>query len=160
MCHSVSGAQLQSSVERPCPGESVTFTCRISSPAHRWQVSVFGITRSLVPGDRGGMISEPPFQFNVTEVIPGTSITSTATVTASAGLNGTLVVCQDGLGVLPDQSSIIHIRGEYTIRYIIGVRLSKQWLTLQMLCKLGCRCVVQTILYYCMELINILVERH
>ena len=108
----VSGAQLQSSVERPCPGERVTFTCRISSPAHRWQVSVFGITRSLVPGDWGGVITEPPFQFNVTEVIPSTSITSTATVTATPGLNGTLVVCQDGLGMLSDQSSIINVRGE------------------------------------------------
>ena len=130
MCHSVSGAQLQSSVERPCPGERVTFTCRISSPAHRWQVSVFGITRSLVPGDRGGVISESPFQFNVTEVIPGTSITSTATVIATAGLNDTLVVCQDGLGILPDQSSIINIRGKHEISlYIyvhgIGISLSK-----------------------------------
>ena len=130
MCHSVSGAQLQSSVERPCPGERVTFTCRISSPAHRWQVSVFGITRSLVPGDRGGVISESPFQFNVTDVIPGTSITSTATVIATAGLNGTLVVCQDGLGILPDQSSIINIRGKHGVSlYIyvhgIGISLSK-----------------------------------
>ena len=124
MCHSVSGAQLQSSVERPCPGESVTFTCTISSLAHRWQVSVFDITRSVIPRDQGGVISEPPFQFNVTEVIPGTSITSTATVTATAGLNGTLVVCQDGLGILPDQSSIIHIRGEHTV----GVSLSKKLL--------------------------------
>ena len=140
VCHSVSGAQLQSSVKRPCPGESVTFTCRISSPAHRWQVSVFGITRSLVPGDRGGVISEPPFQFNVTEVIPGTSITSTATVTATADLNGTLVVCQDGLGILPDQSNIIHIRGEHTVRYNWGkfgqAVAEPQWLTLQMICKL------------------------
>ena len=130
VCHSVSGAQLQSSVERPCPGESITFTCTISSLAHRWRVSVFGITRSLVPGDQGGVISEPPFQFNVTEVIPGTSIKSTATVTATAGLNGTLVVCQDGLGILLDQSSIIHIRGEHIVRYIhvIWVGLSKQLL--------------------------------
>ena len=69
--------------------------------------------RSVTPRDQGGVIYDPPFQFNVTEVIPLTSITSTATVTATAGLNSTLIVCQDGLGILPDQSSIINIRGEH-----------------------------------------------
>ena len=126
----VSDAQLQSSVERSCPGETVTFTCTIPSLAHRWEASGLDMPRSLVPGDRGGVISDPPFQFNVTEVIPGTSITSTATVTATSDLNGTLVVCQDGLGILPDQSSIINIRGKHGVSlYIyvhgIGISLSK-----------------------------------
>ena len=110
---SVSGAQLQSSVERPCPGMNVTFTCTISSLSHRWEASGLDMPRSLVPGDRGGVISDPPFQFNVTEVVTGSNIISTATVSATIDLNDTLVVCQDGLGMLPDQSSTINIIGEY-----------------------------------------------
>ena len=114
----VSDAQLQSSVERSCPGETVTFTCTVPSIAHLWQVSVFGITRSFIPVDQGGVISDPPFQFNVTEVRTGTSITSTATVTATADLNGTLIVCRDGLGMLSDQSSIINVRGESGVNLV------------------------------------------
>ena len=113
---SVSGAQLQSSVERPCPGESVTFTCTIPSLGHQWNIQSLDISRSLLRRDQGRVITDhPPFQLNVTEVIPGTSITSTATVNATADLNGTVVVCQDGVGTLPDQSSAINLRGEYSI---------------------------------------------
>ena len=115
---SVSGAQLQLSVERPCPREIVTLTCTISSVAHRWRVSVFDITRSLVPGDEGEVISDPPFQFNVTEVVIGSYIISTATVSATANLNGTLVVCQDGNQILADQSNTINIIGEYSLLYL------------------------------------------
>ena len=96
----------------------MTFTCTIPSLAHRWEASGLDMPRSLVPGDRGGVISDPPFHFNVTEVIPGTSITSTATVTATADLNGTLIVCQDGLGMLSDQSSIINVRGELGVNLV------------------------------------------
>ena len=109
----VSGAQLQSSVERPCPGESVIFTCTISSLAHQWTVSSRGIIQSVLPRDQGRVISNPPFQFNVTEVITGSIIISTATVNATADLNDTIVLCQDGIGMLPDQSSTITIIGEH-----------------------------------------------
>ena len=111
---SVSGAQLQSSVESPCPGESVTFTCTIPSVGHQWDIPSLGISRSLLPRDQGRVISDhPPFEFSVTEVVPGTSITSTATFTATADLNGTLVVCRDGVGTLPDQNNTINLRGEH-----------------------------------------------
>ena len=110
---SASGAKLQSSVERPCPGESVTFICTISSLAHQWNIPSLNITRSLLPGSWGRVITNhPPFHFNVTEVMTG-SITSTATVTATVDLNGTVVVCRDGIGKLPDQSSTITIIGEH-----------------------------------------------
>ena len=123
---SVSGAQMQSSVERPCPGERVTFTCTIPSPGHQWNIQSLGISRSLLHRDQGRVITDhPPFQFNVTEVISGTSITSTATVNATADLNGTLVVCRDGVGTLSDQSITINLRGEYSIllyayKYVVG----------------------------------------
>ena len=64
------------------------------------------------------MFSDSQFQFAVTEVMTGTSIKSTATVTVTTELNGTLVVCRDGIGMLPEQSSIINIIGEngaYTV---------------------------------------------
>ena len=107
---SVSGAQLQSSVERPCPGENVTFTCTILASALQWMVPSLGITRALVPSNQGKVFSDPPFQFTVTEVMTG-SITSTATVNATTNLNGTLVVCQDGFE-MQDQNSTINIIGE------------------------------------------------
>ena len=108
---SVSGAQLQSSVERPCPGERVTFTCTLSSIRHYWSVPSLGITRTLLPNDQGQGTSDPPFQFSVTKLRTCTSITSTATVTTTSDLNGTLVLCQDGIGMLPDQNSTITLRG-------------------------------------------------
>ena len=96
----------------------MTFTCTVLSLAHVWIIPSLGITRSLTPISQGdGVISDPPFEFNVTEVVPGTSITSTATVNVTADLNGTLVVCQDGLGMLPDQSITINLQGEHGIMY-------------------------------------------
>ena len=130
---SVSCAQLQSSVERPCPGQNVTFTCTIPSLAHRWEVPSLGITpRSLTPSDLNGVSPDPPFQFAVIEVIPGTSITSTATVTATANLNGTNVFCRDGNLLLPDpQNATIVVIGEwslnYTYRYILLLH-SLEWI--------------------------------
>ena len=77
-----------------------------------WHIQSLNITRELLPGSRGGVISDhPPFQFAVTEVVTG-SITSTATVTATDDLNGTLVVCQDGIGMEPEQRNTINIIGE------------------------------------------------
>ena len=116
---SVSGAQLQSSVERSCPGENVTFTCTISSLAHRWESSALTMPRSLVPGDQGEVVSDPPFQFNVIEVVTGSYITSTATVTATADLSGTLIACQDGIGMHPDQSNTINVRGEDAVIWYV-----------------------------------------
>ena len=115
---SVSGGQLQSSVERPCPGETVTFTCTISSLAHQWNIPSCGIIQSVLPRDQGRVISNPTFQFNVTEVMTGSNIISTATVNATADLNGILVLCQDGIGMLPDQSSIINIIGKHSTLFL------------------------------------------
>ena len=113
----VASAQLQSSVERPCPGETVTFTCTLSSTAHNWNIPSLGITRSLTAASqRDGVISVQPFEFNVTEVVPGTSITSIAIVN-TANLNGTLVVCADGNLLLPDQSITINLKGEHVILF-------------------------------------------
>ena len=106
-------AQLQSSVKRPCPGESVTFTCTVPSNGHQWNIPSLNITCDLVPLDEGRVITDHPrFHFNVTEVVTGTSITSTATVTATVDLNGTLVVCRDGIGMETEQRDIIRLSGE------------------------------------------------
>ena len=103
-------------MERPCPGERVTFTCTIPSVAHRWNIQSLSISRSLLPSSQSRVISDHPFQFTVTEVMTGTSITSTATVIATVDLNGTQVVCRDGIGMEPEQNSIINFRGECLIR--------------------------------------------
>ena len=114
MFFSVSGAQLQSSVERPCPGERVTFTCTVPSLAHQWRVPSLGITRALLPSSEGRMISDPPFQIAIVQVMTR-FITSTATVTVTAALNGTLIMCQDGIGMLPDQNTTINLKGEHVL---------------------------------------------
>ena len=91
----------------------MTFTCTISAPGHQWNISSHGIFQSLLPRDQGRVIPNPPFQFTVVEVMTGSIIISTATVNATADLNGTAVLCQDGIGMLPDQSSTITIIGEH-----------------------------------------------
>ena len=120
---------MQSSVERSCPGENVTFTCTISSLAHQWNIPSRGIIQSLLPNDQGNVMSNPPFQFAVTEVMTGTSITSTATVTATADLNGTTVLCQDGIGMLQDQSSTIMTVGKHLVLclHTNGIEVGPVW---------------------------------
>ena len=114
-------------MERPCPGESIQFTCTISSIVHLWRVSSLGITETLAPANQGQVLPDPPFQFSVTEVVPGVSITSTATVTATISLNGTLVSCEDGFESLPAQSSTINLRGECVV-IVCGCKLGMQGL--------------------------------
>ena len=102
-------------MERPCPGERVTFTCTIPSVAHQWSVPSLGIIQSILPRDQGREISKTPFQFNVTEVMTESNIISTATVMATSDLNGTIVACQDGIRMLPDQNSTINVIGKYLV---------------------------------------------
>ena len=47
-------------MERPCPGENVTFTCTISAPGHQWNILSHGIFQSLLPRDQGRVIFNPP----------------------------------------------------------------------------------------------------
>ena len=90
------------------------FTCTISSVGHQWDIPSLSITLDLLPSSQGRVISDhPPFQFAVTRVMTG-SITSTATVTATVDLNGTLVVCQDGIGRETEQRNIINVIGEHS----------------------------------------------
>ena len=91
----------------------MVFTCALESTAHRWEVPSLGIIRSLTLADQDTVFFDPPFQFAVTEVVTGTHITSTATVNATADLNGTLVLCRDGNLRLPDQNTTINIIGKH-----------------------------------------------
>ena len=96
----------------------MTLTCTLSSLVHVWRVPSLGISRALAPANQGRVMSDPPFQFAVTEVMTGTSITSTATVIATTDLNGILIVCQDGIGMLPDQNTTINLRGRYGMMHL------------------------------------------
>ena len=102
-------------MERPCPGENVTFTCTIPSVGHQWSIPSHGIFQSLLPRDQGRVIPNPPFQFTVIEVTTGSNILSTATVTATADLNGTVLLCQDGIRMLRNQNNIINIIGKHSV---------------------------------------------
>lgn len=115
-------AQLQSSVKRPCTGENVTFTCTVPSAGHQWNIPSLNITYELVLLDKGRVITDhPPFLFNVTEAMTE-SIRSIATVTATVDLNGTIVVCRDGIGMETEQRNTIKLRGElclYAYKYLV-----------------------------------------
>lgn len=92
----------------------MTFTCKIPSEGHEWKIPSLNITLDLLPVifRQGRVVTDhPPFQFTVTEVMTG-SITSTATVTATRDLNGTLVVCRDGVGLELKQKNTIILSGE------------------------------------------------
>ena len=90
----------------------MTFTCTVPSNEHQWNIPSLNITCDLVPLDEGRVITDhPPFHFNVTRVMTE-FITSTATVTATVDLNGTLVVCWDGIGMETEQRDIIRLSGE------------------------------------------------
>ena len=96
----------------------MTFTCTVPSLGHGWEIPSLNISRDLVRRNKNKVMSDPPFQFAVTEVRTGSSITSTATVNATEDLNGTLVMCQDGFKkVYPSQNSTINIIGEHCIRH-------------------------------------------
>ena len=102
----------------------MTFTCTISSNGHQWNIPSLNITCELLRRDQGRVITNyPPFQFNVTRVNSG-SITSTATVTATVNLNGTLVVCWDGVKLETEQRNTIKLSGELCLHaYKINIYL-------------------------------------
>ena len=89
----------------------MTFQCKIPSVGHQWDIPSLNITRDLLPISEGRVITDPPFQFTVTEEITG-NITSTATVTATVDLNGTQVVCRDGVERKTEHLYTIKLRGE------------------------------------------------
>ena len=91
----------------------MVFTCALESTSHRWEVPTLGIRRSLTPADKDYVFTDEPFQFTVTEVVTGISITSTATFTATTDLNGTLVVCQDSNQILAEKNNTINILGKH-----------------------------------------------
>ena len=85
----------------------------ISSVGHQWDIPSLNITRELLPTSEGRVITDHPFQFTVTEVMTGSSIISTATVNATVDLNGTLVICRDGVRRETEQRNTINIMGEH-----------------------------------------------
>ena len=112
MSSTVSGTQLQSSVERPCPGERVEFTCTmlldISGVLHPLTSLKLSMLQTWIH------FFDSPFEFGVFMVDQGTAITSIARVTAIENLM--LVLCQDGVGMEPEQNITINLSGEYTVR--------------------------------------------
>ena len=102
-------------MESACPGQNVTFTCTIPSSTHQWMVPSLSISRTLTQYDM--MASDDPFQFAVRVLVRGTSryIESTATVTATEGLNGTTVLCQHRNR--ETQNNTVKLIGKHLIKY-------------------------------------------
>ena len=105
-----------------CPGERVRFTCNVSSSTHDWRINNGSAEQAI-----GIVFPSTPTRtnlgFELTIVDPTASpITSTATVTTSTVLNGTVIVCNNGL--LPPnrlvQNTTVNIIGE-----LVGVSLNE-----------------------------------
>ncbi|XP_064402268.1 uncharacterized protein LOC135348048 isoform X2 [Halichondria panicea] len=106
--HSVVYAQYSVSVERPCPMETVTFTCTAAGDFLRWEPS--DVTRTIAVRSTSDL--------NVASVVSGytvtliafndTTLTSTLSRTAK---NGTTVSC---VGIVPTLTTI----GSSTIRLV------------------------------------------
>ena len=78
----------------------MTFTCTVSSNAFQWEVPDLSISESLVAGDLGIPMVVNPFVFTITSFDPGPPVqsVSSASVTVTAMLNGTVIQCIDGSG--------------------------------------------------------------
>ena len=73
-----------------CPGERVEFMCALSTfGENQWQIPSLGIQQTIY---RVQNISVPPFRFIAWS---GMMMSSSAIVTATEDLNGTLVLCWD-----------------------------------------------------------------
>ena len=105
-------AQYSVSVERPCPMETVTFTCIAPGDFLRWEPSDTARTRTITVRSTSGL--------NIPDVVSGytvtliafndTTLTSTLSITAENGIN---VSCVDPLPTLTTiGSSIIQLVGE------------------------------------------------
>ena len=97
-----------------CPGERVIFTCTVSSNAHDWRI-FNGISEQEIALVTPNRPNATNLGFQLTRV--GTAvnpITSTATVTTTADLNGTVILCRNELVPpnLLEQNTTVSIIGE------------------------------------------------
>ena len=99
-----------------CIGDDVTYTCTVDSVAHRWDFGN-GFTGTVLIGDG---LNDPQQQGPYTlERVPGnstSSVVSTLSVTAFAGLNGILISCRDGIvaeNVAETQTTTALVLGEF-----------------------------------------------
>ena len=95
-------------MESACPGQNVTFTCTVSSRAHRWEIPSLNITRNLLPADGESLRVYQDHPFQIAVIDAGTPMKSTATVTVNEALNGTIVFCQDVNSAQPLGSPDVH----------------------------------------------------
>ncbi len=102
-------AQYSVSVERPCPMETVTFTCTVAGNLLRWEPS--GVTDIDVPSNAEINVPEMRSGYTVRLIAANdTTLTSTLSRTAE---NGITVSCVDPLPTLTTiGSSTIRLVGE------------------------------------------------
>ena len=73
MSSTVSGTQLQSSVERPCPGERMKFTCTMLLDISGVFYPLTSLKLSMLATDMNSFF-DPPFEFGVFMVDQGTPL--------------------------------------------------------------------------------------
>ena len=100
-----------------CPGELISITCTHNmtngQPFTRW---ILPNTTQCIVGHEGVLLlSCSPFSFINESDNSGQTLTSTAQITATESLNGTVVKClAGGLETSPQVGNVtIHLRGNY-----------------------------------------------
>ena len=96
----IGDASLTSNNKRPCPDDTITFTCNVSGVDLTWRVlSSEGVLVALFNIDFQTMVNVPEEMLDFTATLRSrtstTDSTSTLTTTASVKVNGYTVVCAD-----------------------------------------------------------------
>ena len=113
----LTGAQLQSSAgnDAVCPGQSVTFTCTVdSNSVHEWAI-MDGSTTMSIDFVTPSVPNATNLGFTLTVLdVTAAPITSTATVTITSDLNGTVIVCSNALvgNNRLEQTTTVNVIGE------------------------------------------------
>ena len=101
-----------------CIGDEVTFTCTVDSIAHRWDTND-GVRFTILSGDSlNDTQVQGVYTLKRVEANSTSAIVSTLSVTAFAGLNGTLILCRDGAvaeGRAETQTATVMVLGEFII---------------------------------------------
>ena len=78
-----------------CVGEEIIYECTVNAVVHHWRIPSFGIETSVSRGNPSSL-SGGRFNFTLSNS-SSTAIITTMSVIAFKNLNGSEVICQDGI---------------------------------------------------------------
>ena len=102
-----------------CVGEEIIYECTVNAVIHHWRIPSFSIETSLSRSNPSSLKSEGQFNFTFTldsELSSNSTIITTMSVIAFENLNGSEVICQDGIvGNMTQQNTTVMLFGMYKI---------------------------------------------